>query len=136
MKLPGINKRGFTLIELLVVVAILGILISIVIMSYNHYLDRAKRTVSISALETMRKMIESYAAERQSYPLSIDFTTCTDQSGIQVMPTLFCDQIKKDLFSIDSYITTGNTFTVTAKAIDSTHSVLTMSFDRIVMVAP
>jgi prepilin-type N-terminal cleavage/methylation domain-containing protein len=128
------RTRGFTLIELLLVVAILGILASIAMASYHQYLDKAKRTVSISALENMRKLIEGYAIDHGGFPASIDFSTCTDQNSVQVLPPLICSQMHDDLFSIDSYTLSGGTYTVMSKALDSNHTVLKMSGDAIVAV--
>ena len=128
------RTRGFTLIELLLVVAILGILASIAMASYHQYLDKAKRTVSISALENMRKLIEGYAIDHGGFPETIDFSTCTDQNSVQVLPPSICNQMHNDLFSIDSYTLSGGTYTVMSKAIDSNHTVLKLSGDTIVAV--
>jgi prepilin-type N-terminal cleavage/methylation domain-containing protein len=136
MKPLSNHNHGFTLIELLVVVAIIAILASIAIGSYFQYVDKAQRTVSISALETMRKLIESYAIDHSGYPLSIDFTTCTDQNSVQVMPPLICDQMKQDLYSIDSYTLAVDTYTVMSKAIDRNHTPMKMTGDTIVVYSP
>jgi prepilin-type N-terminal cleavage/methylation domain-containing protein len=128
------HNRGFTLIELLVVVAILGILATIAVASYHQYLDKARRTVSISALENMRKLIEGYAIDHGRYPATIDFTTCIDQDSVQVFPPLVCSQMHNDLFSIDSYTLTGSTYVVMSRALDTTHTVLKMTGDTIVIV--
>jgi prepilin-type N-terminal cleavage/methylation domain-containing protein len=130
------RNHGFTLIELLVVVAILGILASIAMASYHQYLDRAKRTVSISALENMRKLIEGYAIDHGNYPATIDFSTCIDQNSVQVFPPLICSQMHNDLFSIDSYTLSGSTYTVMSRALDRSHSILMMTGDSIVIVTP
>ena len=130
------HNRGFTLIELLVVVAILGILASIAMASYYNYLDKAKRTVSISALENMRKMIEGYAIDHASYPLSFDVTNCTDQNGNPVIDPVICSQIKMDLFSLDSYTPSDGTYTIMSRALDRNHTVIRMTGDSIVVQIP
>jgi type II secretion system protein G len=130
------HNRGFTLIELLVVVAILGILASIAIAMYTNYLDKAKRTLSISALENMRKNIEVYAIDNGSYPQSsFNLSNCTD-NGKQVIDPLICNQIKSDLFSLDSYDLSGGTYIVEARALDRNHTVIRMTGDSIVVQIP
>ena len=136
MKITTKHNQGFTLIELMIVVAIIGILAGISIGSYFQYVDKAKRTVSISALETVRKLIEGYAIDHAGYPLSIDFTTCTDQNAAPVMPTLICNQMKMDLFSFDSYAQSGGTYIIMSKAIDRNHTQLKLTGDTIVIVSP
>ena len=131
-----LNNRGFTLIELMIVVTIIGILATISIGSYFQYVDKAQRTVSVSALENMRKLIEGYAIDHGSYPLSIDFTTCVDQNSVPVIPPLVCSQMKMDLFAIDSYTFAADTYTVMAKAIDRNHRQLKMTGDSIVIMPP
>ena len=135
------ETRGFTLIELLIVVAFIGILAGISIGSYFQYIEKAQRTVSVSALENMRKLIEGYAIDHGGYPQSIDFIgpapknfTCNDQNGVPIMPSVMCDVMKKDLFSFDSYSSVGGTYKVKAKAIDRTRTQLIMTGDSIVIV--
>jgi prepilin-type N-terminal cleavage/methylation domain-containing protein len=136
-------NRGFTLIELMVVVAIIGILAAISIGSYFQYVDKAQRTVSVSALENLRKLIEGYAIDHGSYPQSIDFIgpapktfTCNDQNGVPVIPSIMCDVMKKDLFSFDSYSSVGGTYKVKAKAIDRPRTQMIMTGDSIVVIPP
>ena len=143
MKLPMKHNRGFTLIELMIVVTIIGILASISIGSYFQYVDKAQRTVSVSALENMRKLIEGYAIDHSGYPLSIDFIgpapknfTCTDQNGVAVMPVVMCDVMKKDLFTIDSYTQSGGTYIIMSKAIDRNHTIMKLTGDSIVIIPP
>ena len=40
------NKRAFTLIELLVVVAIIGVLASVGLVSYNGYVESTRKSVA------------------------------------------------------------------------------------------
>ena len=143
MKPPKKYNHGFTLIELLVVVAIIGILAAISVGSYFQYVDKAQRTVSISALENLRKLIENYAIDHGGYPQSIDFIGpdpknffCIDQNNAPVMPSIMCDVMKKDLFSIDSYSAVGGTYEIMAKSIDRKHTPMKMTGDSIVVIPP
>lgn len=120
----------------MIVVAIISILVSISIGSYIQYIDKAQRTVAISALENMRKLIEGYAIDHGGYPATIDFSTCIDQNSVQVLPPLICSQMKMDLFSIDSYALSGVTYTVMSRALDRNHTVLKMTGDTTVTVTP
>jgi len=52
------NKKGFTLIELLVVVAIIGILASVGIVSFQGYTKMAKKRVLVANWKTISKVIE------------------------------------------------------------------------------
>jgi prepilin-type N-terminal cleavage/methylation domain-containing protein len=51
------NKSAFTLIELLVVVAIIGILATIGLVTFNGFTDAAKKNVAISNYNSMVKWI-------------------------------------------------------------------------------
>ena len=52
------THKGFTLIELLVVVAIIGIISSIGVVSYNGYTNSAKRNATIAQHKTAVKFIK------------------------------------------------------------------------------
>ena len=52
------NKNGFTLIELLVVVAIIGILASVGVVSFQGYTKMAKNRVLVANWKTISKVIE------------------------------------------------------------------------------
>ena len=62
--------------------------------------------------------------------------TCNDQNAVPVMPSVMCDEMKKDLFSFDSYSSVGGTYKVMAKAIDRTRTQMIMTGDSIVIVTP
>jgi prepilin-type N-terminal cleavage/methylation domain-containing protein len=57
------NRAGFTLLELMVVTAIVGILASIAIPSFQLYQLRSKRSEAYANLESIRKVQLSYLAE-------------------------------------------------------------------------
>jgi general secretion pathway protein G len=63
---------GFTLIELMIVVAIIGILATIAIPSYQTSLVRARETVLRQDLFTLRDLLDHHRADRGKYPPSLD----------------------------------------------------------------
>ena len=67
---PG-KSPGFTLIELLIVMSIIGILAAIAVPSYQRSLIKAREAVLLEDLYQMRRAIDSYFADRISYPDSL-----------------------------------------------------------------
>ena len=59
--------RGFSLIELMVVVAVLGILASIAVPSYQDYVLRSKLVDAVSSLSQLRVSMEQYYQDQRSY---------------------------------------------------------------------
>jgi prepilin-type N-terminal cleavage/methylation domain-containing protein len=119
--------RGFSLVELLVVIAILGLIAGFVIPTFFGYVDRAKVTVSISVLDSLRKDMEVYRNQYQAYPARIDFTNFTDQDGNNILFSLNEAAVRSKIFSWDSYVVSALTYTIMAKATDANHTVLTLS---------
>ena len=124
---PHRRSKGFTLLELLIVVVIIGVLAAIAIPAYNSYLNTAKITLAQGALDTIRKTLESYHIDYQEYPDSIDFNTGQDGLGRTVFEPQFVNQINGDLSSIDSYLNSGTTYTLVARAKDSEQTVMTLT---------
>ena len=121
------NNKGFTLVEILVVVAIVGILVAIAVPSYRFILDSARRTSSIGALDVVKTELEAYAGDMMGYPSSIDFTNFTDQDGNFIMGPTNWERIRDKIYNWDSYTVTGNTYTIKARAMDSNHTILTLT---------
>jgi len=65
--MKNMSKRGFTLIELLVVIAIIGILASIVLVSFPGATKRAKDSRLMSAISQARTEMVSYEANNGTY---------------------------------------------------------------------
>jgi len=66
--------RGFTLVEILIVIAIIGILLGIVFISFSGARAAARDAVRVSDLRTMEKMLGLYKEDQGRYPTStIDF---------------------------------------------------------------
>ena len=61
------KSSGFTLIELLVVVAILGIIAAIGIVSYNGYVDSAKKTSVKNIMQQISLAQTEYYSDNGSY---------------------------------------------------------------------
>lgn len=62
-----INKKGFTLIELLVVIAIIGILASIVLVSFPTASKKANDSRIVSDIAQARKFMTGIFVEESSY---------------------------------------------------------------------
>ena len=115
------------MVEILVVVAIVGILVAIAVPSYRFILDSARRTSSIGALDVVKTELEAYAGDMMGYPSSIDFTNFTDQDGNFIMGHTNWERIRDKIYNWDSYTVTGNTYTIKARAMDSNHTILTLT---------
>jgi general secretion pathway protein G len=61
-------QRGFTLVELMVVMAIISVLLAIALPIYQKSIIRAKESVLLNNLFTMRTMIDEYTVDKQKAP--------------------------------------------------------------------
>lgn len=66
-----LRQFGFTLIELMIVMAIVSILLAIAVPIYQKSVIRAKESVLLNNLFTMRSMIDEYTIDKQKAPESL-----------------------------------------------------------------
>lgn len=60
-------QKGFTLVEIMIVVAIIGILASIAIPSYQDYVKRGKAAEASATLADLRIKMEQYYQDNRTY---------------------------------------------------------------------
>lgn len=65
--------RGFTIVELLIVIVVIAILAAITIVSYNGIQARALDARRASDMNTIKKKLEIFYADKGYYPSSNDF---------------------------------------------------------------
>ena len=66
------GKKVYTLLELMIVVAIVGILVSLAIPSFQQSAIKAKETALKQNLFTMRAVLDQYYADRGEYPENLE----------------------------------------------------------------
>lgn len=66
------RSRGFTLIELMIVISLILILVSISIPAYNTSILRAKESVLLQNLFTLRSLISQYTLDKQKAPQALE----------------------------------------------------------------
>jgi prepilin-type N-terminal cleavage/methylation domain-containing protein len=121
------KSPGFTLIELLVALTILVVLITIAFAIYNIYINKAKIAIAESSLVNARDNLESYYADKAKYPDSIDFTSCIDEQSHAVFSPAFCEQLKRDLSSIENYTSNTTSYTLSGHARDDKSTLITLT---------
>lgn len=69
------DGRGFTLLELVMVMTIIVILAAVGVSAYQSMQLKARETVLKQNLNTMRKAIDQYAADKERLPSSLEELT-------------------------------------------------------------
>jgi len=126
-----ISLSGFTIIGLVIALAVLAVLITIATYVYTSYISMAKVTIARSVLDNAGKTLFDYQIEHGMYPTSIDFTNCVDEQERKVFPSDLCDQMKGELYSIESYSISGTSYVLTARARDNKHTLLKLMEGKI-----
>lgn len=131
------RPSGFTLIEILLAVVIIALLSAISIPAYNTYIDKAKLTVSINTLGTVRRAIDDYYIANHGYPPAIDMATGEDGNGEIVLNSTLLTDFNKTLFSLESYTSPSKSdYTLSARAMDRSHTILVLRPGQAVTQGP
>lgn len=72
------RQKGFTIIEIATVIAVIGILATIVIVSYNAAQAKSRDSKRLADAKAIEAALESYRSENIGYPAS---TTATQVAG-------------------------------------------------------
>lgn len=76
-----LTKKGFTIVELLIVIVVMGILATIVIVTYQGVQDKANTTKNQSNAKEVIAKAEAYNSLETGYPLTgADIKGATDSS--------------------------------------------------------
>lgn len=122
---------GFTIIELAIALLILAVLMTIATSIYLNYIGTARVTVANSVLDNAGKTLLNYEMDKGGYPASIDFTSCSDDKGSMVFPPSLCNQMKEELYSVESYSLSDTSYVLTVRARDKKHTLLTLTNGKI-----
>src|SRR5437016_11328661 len=66
------GERGFTFLELMVVIALVGILATMAVPSYQTSVVKAREAVLVRDLFTVRDLLDQYRADKGKYPDSLN----------------------------------------------------------------
>jgi prepilin-type N-terminal cleavage/methylation domain-containing protein len=61
------KKRGFTLIEIMIAIAIIGLLSSIILVSFKNTKDSARDSRIITSLDQIRSIVQIFYAKENTY---------------------------------------------------------------------
>ena len=79
-------QKGFTLIELMIVVAIISILVSVAIPSYQNYTRRAKFTELVQATAPLKQAVEECVQSQGLTPGTAITGCAAGSNGVPVLP--------------------------------------------------
>jgi general secretion pathway protein G len=79
-----IGRKGYTLLELMIVVAIVGILVTLAIPTFQQSAMKAKEAALKQNLFTMRAVIDQFYADRGDYPASLE--SLVEEKYVRAIP--------------------------------------------------
>ncbi len=125
------KPKGSAFLELLVVFVIAAALFTIIVPTYFDYLNKAKLTLAHNTINSVGKALTSYKHNHHIFPARINFTTGKDDFGTTVLQQSLLDQTKTDFSSIESYVATKTTYTLTVRATDKNLTVIILTPSKV-----
>lgn len=84
MSIKQTVKRGFTIVELLIVIVVIGILATIVIVTYQGVQNKANTTTNQTLAKGILGKIEAYNSVNTGFPNSIAELKASDDSTVKL----------------------------------------------------
>jgi general secretion pathway protein G len=112
------SQRGFTFVEMMVVITIIVILITIAIPIYQRSITRAKESVLMNNLFTLRTVIDNYTYDKEKAPQTLQdlvsdgylrkipmdpITNTADWKVVMEDATQAINQAQPGIFDVHSY---------------------------------
>lgn len=116
-KFSSIKVTGFTLIELMVAVAILGILASVALPSYQNYVRQSNRAVAKSLLYENAQFMERFYTQNNQYDATVGADGVANRGGDDIAVALPLTQSPRNgtaQYNISLQAVTDNTFVLQA----------------------
>jgi len=94
MTTKKIRQSGFTIVELLIVIVVIGILATLVIVTFSGIQQKARDTKRQTDIKALHSLLEAFYAQNGSgYPVLVDINTASwrtsNMKGLD--PTALCD---------------------------------------------
>ena len=110
------TNQGFTLIELMITVAIIGILASVALPSYQEYIRKSRRADTQAFMSEVTAQQQHYLVDRRAYATGITETLASGGLGMAIPTTV---SLYYTVTMATSNTDSPPTFTVTAVPKDS-----------------
>jgi len=104
------NPHGFTLIELLIVIAIIGVLVTIVVVAIDpvKVINDSNDTKARAELNQVRTSLQLYFNENNSYPPAASWIADLENGYIRKVPTIPAITYGENGTNYDAWIAVNN----------------------------